>query len=44
MKGVYLAGQAVTAPGVLGAALSGFVTCGTILGHDRIMKELMECR
>jgi all-trans-retinol 13,14-reductase len=44
MKGVYLAGQAVTAPGVLGAALSAFVTCGTILGHDRIMKELMECR
>ncbi len=44
LKGLYLAGQAVTAPGVLGAALSGFVACGCILGHDRLMKELRGCR
>jgi phytoene dehydrogenase-like protein len=40
LRGLYLAGQAVTAPGVLGAALSGFAACGSILGHDRLMKEL----
>jgi all-trans-retinol 13,14-reductase len=44
LKGLYLAGQAVTAPGVLGAALSGFMACGCILGHDRLRGELKGCR
>jgi all-trans-retinol 13,14-reductase len=44
VKGLYLAGQAVTSPGVLGAVLSGFMACGTILGHDRLIKELKGCR
>lgn len=44
IKGLFLAGQAVTAPGILGAVLSGFLACGNILGHDRLMKELAACR
>lgn len=43
MPGLYLAGQAVVAPGLLGAMLSGFLTCGTILGHDLLRKELRAC-
>jgi all-trans-retinol 13,14-reductase len=44
VKGLYLAGQAVTSPGILGAVLSGFMACGYILGHDRLIKELKACR
>lgn len=44
MKGLYLAGQAVASPGVLGAILSGFMACGNILGHDRLIKGLKACR
>lgn len=44
VKGLYLAGQAVTSPGVLGAVLSGFMACGNILGHERLIEELKTCR
>jgi len=44
VKGLYLAGQAVTSPGILGAVLSGFMACGNILGHDRLIKGLKRCR
>lgn len=44
IDGLYLAGQAVVAPGVLGAVLSAFLACGNILGHDRLRKELNACR
>jgi len=44
VKGLYLAGQAVTSPGILGAVLSGFMACGTILGHARLIEELKTCR
>lgn len=44
VKGLYLAGQAVTSPGILGAVLSGFMACGYILGHDRLIKGLKACR
>jgi all-trans-retinol 13,14-reductase len=44
VKGLYLAGQAVTSPGLLGAVLSGFMACGTILGHDRLIEGLKACR
>lgn len=39
-----LAGQAVAAPGVLGAVLSGFLACGTIIGHDRLRERVKRCR
>ena len=44
IRGLFLAGQAVTSPGILGAVLSGFLACGNILGHDRLRKELAACR
>lgn len=43
IKGLYLSGQALVAPGVMGAMISGFNTCGTILGHDRLVGELKQC-
>ena len=43
IPGLFLAGQAVVAPGVMGAVLSGFLACGTVLGHDVMRKELKAC-
>lgn len=43
VPGLTLAGQAVAAPGLLGAALSAFFACGKILGHDRLREELKRC-
>jgi all-trans-retinol 13,14-reductase len=40
VKGLFLAGQSIIAPGMLGAMISAFVACGAILGHDRLRKEL----
>jgi all-trans-retinol 13,14-reductase len=44
LKGLFLAGQAVTAPGIMGAMISGFFTCGAIIGHEKLQKELKQCR
>jgi all-trans-retinol 13,14-reductase len=44
IPGVWLAGQGVVAPGILGAVLSGYLACGNILGHERLRKELKQCR
>jgi all-trans-retinol 13,14-reductase len=43
VPGLYLAGQGIVSPGVLGAALSGLLATGCILGHDQIRKELKAC-
>ena len=43
LPGVYLTGQATAAPGLLGAMLAGFLTCGEILGHDRLRGEIKRC-
>jgi all-trans-retinol 13,14-reductase len=40
---LYLAGQSIVAPGVLGAMISGFVACGSFIGHDRLRAELKRC-
>lgn len=34
IKGLYLAGQSIVAPGLLGTLISAFLACGNILGHD----------
>jgi len=44
MEGLYLTGQSTVAPGVLGAMISAFLTCGAILGHNNLRRELMACR
>jgi all-trans-retinol 13,14-reductase len=43
IPGLFLAGQAVVAPGIMGAMISGFLACGTLLGHDLMRKELKAC-
>ncbi|AMV72116.1 tRNA 5-methylaminomethyl-2-thiouridine biosynthesis bifunctional protein MnmC [Desulfuromonas sp. DDH964] len=43
LPGVFLTGQATAAPGLLGGMLSGFLTCGEILGHDRLRMEVKRC-
>ncbi|MDH4100525.1 MAG: NAD(P)/FAD-dependent oxidoreductase [Nitrospirota bacterium] len=43
IPGFYLAGQSVTAPGILGSALSAFLTCGSILGHEQLRQGVKRC-
>lgn len=43
IPGLFLAGQAVVAPGVMGAVISGLLACGSILGHDVMRKEIKAC-
>ncbi len=43
LRALFLAGQAVTAPGIMGAMMSGFLVCGGIIGHENIRKELKKC-
>lgn len=43
IKNLYLSGQALVAPGLMGAMISGFNTCGTILGHERLVEDLKQC-
>jgi all-trans-retinol 13,14-reductase len=40
IKGLFLAGQSITAPGLLGAVYSGFLACGNIVGHRKFRGEL----
>ena len=44
LKGLYLAGQAIVAPGILGAMVSAFLACGIILGHNHLRRELKKWR
>jgi all-trans-retinol 13,14-reductase len=44
IKGLHLTGQALTGPGVLGATISAFLTCGFILGTETLRKEVQQCR
>jgi all-trans-retinol 13,14-reductase len=43
VAGLYLSGQALVAPGVMGAMISAFNTCGTMLGRERLIGELKQC-
>ncbi|NDV26724.1 NAD(P)/FAD-dependent oxidoreductase [Desulfovibrio sp. JC010] len=40
IKGLLLAGQSIIAPGVMGAVVSAYLTCGFICGHEKIHEEL----
>lgn len=44
VPGLLLAGQAVAAPGIMGAMVSAFLACGHLVGHERIRRELRACR
>lgn len=40
---LWMAGQSVIAPGILGAIISGVVACGFIVGMDVLHKEVAAC-
>lgn len=40
IKGLFMAGQSIIAPGVMGAVVSAYLTCGIICGHEQIHEEL----
>jgi all-trans-retinol 13,14-reductase len=44
VKGLYLTGQAIAAPGLMGAMVSAYMTCGSIMGHDTLRGELKKWR
>ncbi len=44
IRGLYLTGQALTAPGILGGTISAFLTCGVILGQQKLIQEVRKCR
>ncbi len=44
LPGLYLSGQAIAAPGLLGALVGAYMTCGSILGHDLLRGELRKWR
>ena len=41
-ENLYLAGQAVVAPGVMGAVISAFLVCGFIIGHQNLLTQLQQ--
>ncbi len=44
LKGLFLSGQAIAAPGLLGTVVAGYLTSGSILGHEHLRGELRACR
>jgi all-trans-retinol 13,14-reductase len=44
LPGLLLSGQAIAAPGLLGAVIAGYLTCGSILGHEHLRGEIRACR
>ncbi|MEW5773287.1 MAG: FAD-dependent oxidoreductase [Thermodesulfobacteriota bacterium] len=42
--GLFLAGQAIVAPGLLGAMVSAFLACGFVLGHETLRQGVAACR
>ncbi len=44
VPGFYLAGQGITAPGVLGAIISAFVACGFVVGHSTLIDGVRACK
>ena len=43
-KNLFLAGQAVVAPGIMGAVISAFLVCGFIIGHKQLLKQIQNYR
>ncbi len=44
LKGLYLAGQSVLAPGLMGVLISGLLAVSNVVGHDTVWNELQKCR
>lgn len=43
IPGLILTGQSTAAPGILGATLSAYLSCGHLLGHDTLCNEVKAC-
>ena len=43
-KGLFLAGQAVVAAGIMGAVISAFLVCGFILGHEQLIRQVQKLK
>jgi all-trans-retinol 13,14-reductase len=43
-KNLFLAGQAVVAPGIMGAVISAFLVCGFVIGHRQLLKQIQKYR
>jgi all-trans-retinol 13,14-reductase len=43
LENLYLTGQNITGPGVLGAVISAYATCGRIVGRERLLAEVRRC-
>jgi all-trans-retinol 13,14-reductase len=41
-KNLYLAGQAVVAPGIMGAVISAFLVGGFIIGHEQLLTQVQQ--
>lgn len=41
-KNLYIAGQAVVAPGIMGAIISAFLVCGFIVGHEQLLTQIRQ--
>ncbi|SDZ76398.1 all-trans-retinol 13,14-reductase [Desulfuromusa kysingii] len=44
LPGLFLAGQGIAGPGLLGSLVSSYLACGSILGHEVLRGELRSCR
>ncbi|MBK0001489.1 NAD(P)/FAD-dependent oxidoreductase [Erwinia sp. S38] len=44
VAGLFVAGQAVTGPGVMGATISAFLACGYLLDHQNLLNGVRACR
>ena len=43
VRGLSLSGQVLAAPGLMGAMIGAFYTCGALVGHQRVAEELRQC-
>jgi len=41
---LFIAGQAVAAPGIIGSLISAFLACGFVAGHEALLNEVRSCR
>ena len=43
LPGLFISGQAIAAPGLLGTVVASYLTCGAILGHEYLRGEIKAC-
>jgi phytoene dehydrogenase-like protein len=43
IPGLFLAGQAIAGPGLLGVMISAFHACANVIGYEQLKKDVMKC-